>query len=283
MDLVFVLSLGFLVALGTVGALVFPSALDGAGRFVARIAARGHRRAAQLWQRVAAVRGPGTARPRRMLVDAQGWLRDHAPLLGGSLALVLLPVGALLLFVDQRRLPGFEDRARSDNRVVTALLEGEQLVPPPPLPPDVFITREVTQLRPYLGGANREWSSIDPEFGQLLLRVFKAMEAQGYPMVLIEGYRSPERQAFLQAQGGGVTNAGAWQSYHQFGLAGDCAFFRDGRLILSEQDPWAAEGYRRFGIAAEAVGLTWGGRWTLRDFGHVERHKAGLLKKRPVG
>ena len=64
--------------------------------------------------------------------------------------------------------------------------------------------------------------------------------------------------------------AGAWQSYHQYGVAADVAFWRDGRVVISEKDDWAARGYERLGQVAEAHGLTWGGRWRMRDLGHVE-------------
>lgn len=279
MDLVIPLSLGFTVALGAAWLLLFPATLDAVLGRVRWLAARAGQRVRRLGQRLGTTidssRGTGAG----LVSGASGWLRNHGPLLGGGFALMLLPVAVLLLFSDQRRLAGFEDRARVENRVVTALLEGEQLVPPPPLPPDIFVTRDVVQVRPDLGSADRDWSHLDPDFAQTLLHLFKTMEARGYPMVLIEGYRSPERQASLQASGTGVTNAGAWQSYHQFRLAADCAFFRDGVLVISERDPWAAEGYRVFGDAAAAAGLTWGGGWTLRDLGHVERHKPGLLKK----
>jgi hypothetical protein len=52
-----------------------------------------------------------------------------------------------------------------------------------------------------------------------------------------EGWRSPERQTLLAAKGTHVTNASAWQSYHQYGLGADCAFYRDGKLVISEKDP----------------------------------------------
>jgi peptidoglycan L-alanyl-D-glutamate endopeptidase CwlK len=100
-------------------------------------------------------------------------------------------------------------------------------------------------------------------------------ERYGYDMALLEGYRSPERQAILAAKGGSVTNAGAYQSYHQYGLAADSAFYRDGKVVISEKDPWAMRGYQLYGEVAEAAGLVWGGRWKLLDLGHVEFHKAG--------
>lgn len=169
----------------------------------------------------------------------------------------------------------YDENTPAGNAVVGWLLRGEQLVPPPPLPPDVFTTREMTQERPELASANRDWSLIGTRFRRKLLEAFNIMAARhGYTMVLIEGYRSPERQQVLAGLGAHVTRAGAFQSQHQYGLAADCAFFKDGRLVISERDPWAMHGYRLFGEVAESVGLTWGGRWTLMDFGHVELRRA---------
>jgi peptidoglycan L-alanyl-D-glutamate endopeptidase CwlK len=102
-------------------------------------------------------------------------------------------------------------------------------------------------------------------------------ERHGYRMALIEGYRSPERQARLFEQGSHVTQARANMSYHQHGLAADLAFFRDGKVVISERDPWAMRGYELYGEIAEQVGLTWGGRWKMRDLGHVELRRKGVL------
>ena len=163
------------------------------------------------------------------------------------------------------------DDTSPGNEHVAGLLMGEQLVPPPPLPPEVFVTAEVEMIRPMLSTADRRWEQMDAAFVQRLLKVFQIMKEQhGYQMALLEGYRSPERQTMLAAQGPQVTNAGAWQSYHQYGLAADCAFYKDGRLVISERDPWAMRGYELYGQVAESVGLTWGGRWRMLDLGHVE-------------
>ena len=110
-----------------------------------------------------------------------------------------------------------------------------------------------------------------PAFTRMLLAVFNVMrERYGYEMALLEGYRSPERQDRLAAAGNHVSNARAFQSYHQFGLAADCAFVRAGKLVISERDPWAMRGYQLYGEAAEAAGMVWGGRWNMMDFGHTE-------------
>ena len=174
----------------------------------------------------------------------------------------------------------YDDTQPDPDQKIAALLGGEQLVAPPPLPPNLFTTPEVEQARPALGDASRDWNLIDADFRQRLLLVYKIMREQyGYQMALLEGYRSPERQAHLASIGSNVTNATAYQSYHQYGLAADNAFIRDGKIVISEKDPWAMRGYQLYGQTAESVGLVWGGRWKLMDFGHVEYHKPGFVMR----
>ncbi|MCO8043232.1 M15 family metallopeptidase [Acinetobacter bohemicus] len=130
-----------------------------------------------------------------------------------------------------------------------------------------------------LNQADRKWHKMNPRFKQRLLMVFKLMQEQhGYELVLLEGYRSPERQNSL-ATNSNITRARGFQSYHQFGLAADIAFKRNGKLIISERDPWAMQGYQLYGQIAESVGLTWGGRWkSIQDYGHTEYRMPGLKK-----
>lgn len=198
-----------------------------------------------------------------------------------ALALVP-PLIALALGGGVIELDGF-DRQQASSRdampVVAALLQGEHLVAPAPLPPELFTTREVTTVRPALATASRAWDLLDDVFSQRLLQVYRVMKEQyGYDMVLLEGYRSPERQNELAAAGNHVTNAAAWQSYHQYGLAADSAFLKDGRVVISERDPWAMRGYELFGELAAAAGLTWGGSWKMADLGHVELRRVGTRK-----
>ncbi|MFX1765327.1 M15 family metallopeptidase [Paraburkholderia sp. A1RI-2L] len=172
----------------------------------------------------------------------------------------------------------YDDTLRAPDEKIAALLNGEQLVPPPPLPPEAFASREVEQVRPALVDASRDWNLLDPDFRTRLLLAYKIMHEQyGYQMALLEGYRSPDRQDRLAKMGSNVTNAAAFQSYHQYGLAADNAFLRDGKLVISEKDPWAMRGYQLYGQVAEEVGLTWGGRWKMMDLGHVEYHKPGFV------
>jgi peptidoglycan LD-endopeptidase CwlK len=126
---------------------------------------------------------------------------------------------------------------------------------------------------------DRKWDKMNPRYKQRLLMVFKIMkERHGYELVLLEGYRSPQRQNMLSGNKN-TTLAKAYQSYHQFGLAADVAFKRNGKVVISERDPWAMRGYQLYGEVAESVGLTWGGRWkSIQDYGHTEYRMPGLKK-----
>lgn len=220
----------------------------------------------------------GLGRTARRSVARCGRFAAANPLVvGGALLLVVAPT-LLALVIHRPAVFDFSEDGRATDRQIAVLLAGEQLVPPPPLPPEAFSTREVEMVRPDVVSASRNWELLDAEFTQRLLVVFKLMkERYGYDMVLLEGYRSPERQASLFAQGGHVTQAGANMSYHQYGLAADSAFFRGGKVVISERDSWAMRGYQLYGEIAAQVGLTWGGNWKMQDYGHVELRRPGVL------
>ena len=205
--------------------------------------------------------------------------RHYLLFLAGTAIICLPPLFAWLLS-DRGMLEGFDVSTRDVNVQVADLLKGELLVPPMPLPPAVFTTQEVMQMRPMLLGASRDWQLLNHDFMQRLLLIFRIMKQKhGYDMVIIEGYRSPERQNMLANMGAHVTNAAAFQSYHQYGLAADSAFLRDGKLVISEQDPWAMRGYQLYGEVAESIGMHWGGRWKAMDFGHLEWRASGTRLK----
>ena len=209
--------------------------------------------------------------------DAPVWSARRLAL--WAVALLALPVGLTVAWAhwSSRTLDGFDDRVAVADGQVSSLLAGEHLSPPAPLPPEVFTTAEVEIERPMTASADRQWDRLQPEFVQRLLRIIQAMrDTHGYEVVLLEGYRSPERQAALATKGQHVTMVGAWQSYHQYGMAADVAFWREGRLVISERDPWAQRGYELLGQVAESHGMTWGGRWKMRDLGHVEWRTAAV-------
>jgi peptidoglycan LD-endopeptidase CwlK len=215
------------------------------------------------------------------LTSLRQLFRRYSRWLIAATLMVLIPAACIWLMRGHIVLDGYTETPLTDTQQIAALLDGEQLVPPPPMPPEAFTTREVLAERPSLISASRDWKLLNPGFEQVLLRVFQRMHELGYDMVLLEGYRSPERQDLLSAQGSHVTNARAFQSYHQFGLAADCAFVRNGKIVISEKDDWAMRGYTLYGQVAESLGLTWGGRWKLMDFGHVELRRAGQPARFP--
>lgn len=208
------------------------------------------------------------------------FFRRHYVLCIGGAALICLPPLLAVVFGERSTLSGYEVSTREVNTQVADLLQGEQLVPPAALPPLTFASAEVALERPMLASASRDWNLMNAAYTQRLLMAFKIMkEKYGYDMAILEGYRSPERQNTLAAMGSGVTNAAAFQSWHQYGLAADCAFLRDGKLVISEKDPWAMRGYQLYGEVAESLGLTWGGRWKMMDFGHTELRMPGVMKR----
>ncbi len=273
--LIYLVSLSyFLVIVLCAALLVFPALRAAVGMAVTHQLTRAMVQARRL-------RRAGSATATRAAGTTTGFistlLRAHRRT--GILALVLISVPPLAaVSFTQRQLFDFEEAPARHHRQIMRLLEGEQLTPPPALPPEMFTTRDVELARPATAWGSRDWQLFDDQFRQRLLTVFKLMrERHGYELVLLEGYRSPQRQAALAALGGSVTRAGANMSYHQYGLAADVAFLREGKLVLSEKDPWAMRGYTLYGELAEAAGLTWGGNWTLQDYGHVELRRPGVL------
>lgn len=195
------------------------------------------------------------------------------------LSLLLVGLGMVLVFKMGGHYYQRPDYVAQDyqqaGRIKQTLLE-EKLVPPPPLPPTAFADVQTQMPSLDIVHANRDWSHMNPAFVQTVLRVMVAMRARGFGMVLLEGYRSPERQNALAAQGNHVTQAKGGQSKHQYGLAVDLAPMRAGKVVISERDPWAMQAYQALGEEAQNAGLTWGGNWSFKDYGHIEQ--TGSLK-----
>lgn len=122
---------------------------------------------------------------------------------------------------------------------------------------------------------------VHPYLSRRMERILNAMDALGFPMFVVEGVRSKDRQQALYAQGRTtpgaiVSNADGVVklSLHQkqvtgYGHAVDCAFIDDPLTTKIEtwddKQPWEV-----YGHMAEAFGLTFGGHWTFKDRPHVE-------------
>ncbi|MDL2355600.1 MAG: M15 family metallopeptidase [Pseudomonadota bacterium] len=273
--LIFIAFVYFCLACSGIWLALFPSGRDFLGQWWTGM---GQRRAPPPQRAVQAA--PRPAEWRRWGARPRKFVRRHALACAAGVLLVMVPSLLALLMSHPGMLPGYEPSSVAPDALVAELLNGERLAPPVALPPMAFTTVEVEQVRPMLVDASRNWTLLDADFSQRLLLAFKIMkEKHGYEMALLEGYRSPARQTLLASMGSHVTSAGAFQSWHQYGLAADCAFWRDGKLVISEKDPWAMRGYQLYGEIAESLGLTWGGRWTMMDFGHIELRRAGVMRK----
>ena len=74
--------------------------------------------------------------------------------------------------------------------------------------------------------ARRQTEELHSGFARRLTRLLESCKRKGLKFKLFEAYRTPERQAYLFEQGRSrpgsiVTNADAWRSIHNYGLAAD--------------------------------------------------------------
>lgn len=259
---------------------LFPSAratvAGGLGRAWGRLAAAGDRAQAASGRRAGAA-GRALGLHGRA---ASRFLHRNRALAVAALALLAVPPLVVLTARRDVVLEEFDPSViAAADRHVLELLRGERLAPPPDLPPAVFTAAEAELQRSAatvhapiaIASADRRWERVDAGLRQKVLAIHQAMARQGYRMVLVEGYRSPERQAELARRGSGTTLAGAGRSCHQYGLAVDSALYRDGRLQWDMEDPWTRRGYLLYGRLAVDAGLEWGGNWRrLKDYVHVE-------------
>jgi Mannosyl-glycoprotein endo-beta-N-acetylglucosaminidase/D-alanyl-D-alanine carboxypeptidase len=95
----------------------------------------------------------------------------------------------------------------------------------------------------------------------------------GVKVVVTEGYRSPERQNELYAQGRTkpgkiVTNARAGQSRHQSARAVDIALIKDGKMLEGKEYEKYIKELGKMGVA---MGLEWGGNFkSIYDPDHFQ-------------
>jgi peptidoglycan L-alanyl-D-glutamate endopeptidase CwlK len=100
---------------------------------------------------------------------------------------------------------------------------------------------------------------LHPVFREKAQALLDSLAAEGIPFRLFEGFRSPERQQYLYAQGRTrpgviVTKARAGQSYHQYGLAGDFVLFEKGGWSWGAAGPKAGW-WKRLQETGKGLGL----------------------------
>lgn len=120
--------------------------------------------------------------------------------------------------------------------------------------------------------ASRSLSDLQPKVRELCMKWIDACKVQGIDVLVYCTYRGPEEQDELYAQGRTkpgriVTNARAYQSFHNFRCAIDFVPMVGGKPAWDSK-----ELYAKAGRVAEELGFEWAGRWTgkLRETAHLQ-------------
>ena len=103
--------------------------------------------------------------------------------------------------------------------------------------------------------------ALYPDLKEKYLILAKRMKALQMPIYFVEGFRTVPRQNSLSK---GVTNAKGLFSWHQHCLAFDIAF-KNHNWNPPSEDWWEV-----LGLEGEKIGLIWGGRWKMKDYGHFQ-------------
>ncbi|ALN55786.1 L-alanyl-D-glutamate peptidase [Lysobacter enzymogenes] len=289
-------TVSFLVFAVVAWLAMFPGARDEAGGRAGRMLQRGSAFIERLRRRASQqTRESGQELRTKSAGYARRVSRSKYFLIAAAV-MVIVPVSLILGLRQKVILDGGTDPVPvATSSQIRELLEGENLVPPEPPPPEVFVEaeRELAQLSPSarlsiaapeeIVSADRRWEQIDRDFRQRVLAIYKVMEGRGIKMVLVEGFRSAKRQAELAAAGK-ATRAGAGQSCHQYGLAVDSAPIRNGKLQWDMNDPWTRDAYHLYGQLAQEAGLEWGGSWrSIKDYVHLEQKDRCRAARRAAG
>ena len=115
-------------------------------------------------------------------------------------------------------------------------------------------------------------SRVKPPLADKCRQIISLAKAEGFTLIVTQGFRSIEEQNKLYAIGRRgipgerkVTNAKGGQSNHNFGDAVDFAFVVNGEVS------WDEKLYQHIARWAKIVGLKWGGNWkSFKDLPHVE-------------
>lgn len=114
---------------------------------------------------------------------------------------------------------------------------------------------------------NRDPDLLAPKFFRAVNHAIADAKTAGFNLAIFEAWRAPNRQAWLYEQGRStpgkiVTNAKAWQSWHQYGLAVDIVFLDD-----KGNYSWAGD-FKKISQYFTRYGLSWPLPDT--DAGHYE-------------
>lgn len=130
---------------------------------------------------------------------------------------------------------------------------------------------------------NLKVTGLHPKLADTLTAIITEMKARKFNVGLHSGLRdfaqqkrlymlgreivNPDGQSPTRPLGNIITNADAFSSFHEFGLAGDIVPKDDkGNWTWS----WPDQNWQQMGEFGEKLGLEWGGRWKFKDQPHFQ-------------
>jgi LAS superfamily LD-carboxypeptidase LdcB len=162
----------------------------------------------------------------------------------------------------------------SDVKAIYAQLKGEA---PLGAPGETTRTAQAVSFEGIDDRSRTNISTLKPEaqkpIADFIARAIKWGNERGVKIVVTEGYRSPERQNELYAQGRTkpgpiVTNAKAGQSRHQSARAVDVAIIKNGKVLEGKEYDKMMKELGKMGVA---MGLEWGGNFkSIYDPDHFQ-------------
>lgn len=123
--------------------------------------------------------------------------------------------------------------------------------------------------RTYDATTERNLATLHPEVADKFRIIIGKLIDKGHDVRLISGNRTCSEQDSLYAKGRTtsgniVTNAPCGKSYHNYALAGDLAFYVDGKY-------WNDAPWQEYGNLCKELGGEWGGDWeSLYDPPHCQ-------------
>lgn len=124
--------------------------------------------------------------------------------------------------------------------------------------PAVAATGEISAASP--DKRFTELSHLHPVVRKGVKAIQKKLDDENIPMRVFEALRSPQRQQSLYNQGrttpgDRVTNAEAWESYHQYGMAADFVRFENNKWNWNDKTSQQRADWARFHEIARENGL----------------------------